>query len=181
MIQDALLSRMKERPIQSITVKEICEAAGVGRSTFYAHYEDIYALLEDVEQRLLLGLGEALSRMEGPEAAGGERSLVAICTGIFQCLKDNADLCIVMLGDHSDKAFVQRLLEMGKEACLSAYSRYFQAASPDLIEAFYAFISAGCIGLLRWWAQSGMERPAKDIAQMAEGILLHGIGMLAGR
>lgn len=37
------------KPISKITVREICEAAKINRSTFYAHYLDVYDLFERVE------------------------------------------------------------------------------------------------------------------------------------
>ena len=37
----ALISLLKKKPFEYITVSEICETAGVNRSTFYLHYENI--------------------------------------------------------------------------------------------------------------------------------------------
>lgn len=48
----ALLELMREKPFEKITVKGICERAGVNRGTFYAHYTDIYAMVEDAENYL---------------------------------------------------------------------------------------------------------------------------------
>lgn len=48
----ALLELMQETPFEKITVKGICERAGVNRGTFYSHYTDIYAMIEDAENYL---------------------------------------------------------------------------------------------------------------------------------
>lgn len=39
MIADALLSLMKRKPFQQITVTEICREAAIGRKTFYRNFE----------------------------------------------------------------------------------------------------------------------------------------------
>ena len=39
-LSSALISLMDGRPFDDISVQEICERARVGRSTFYAHFED---------------------------------------------------------------------------------------------------------------------------------------------
>ena len=39
------------------------------------------------------------------------------------------------------------LINLGREKCVETYSRYFETATPKQIEFFYAFVSAGCIGL----------------------------------
>lgn len=42
----------KKKNISKITVREVCEMAGINRSTFYAHYQDVYDLFEKVEQQM---------------------------------------------------------------------------------------------------------------------------------
>lgn len=44
MIRESLFELMKEKPLNKVTVKEICEKADVNRSTFYSYYLDIYDL-----------------------------------------------------------------------------------------------------------------------------------------
>src|SRR6266568_1609162 len=46
LLWEALMAELSERAFEEITVKEICERAMVHRTTFYKHYEDKYALLE---------------------------------------------------------------------------------------------------------------------------------------
>src|SRR5260221_4783495 len=46
LLWEALMALLSERAFEEITVKEICERAMVHRTTFYKHYEDKYALLE---------------------------------------------------------------------------------------------------------------------------------------
>lgn len=40
------MAELSQRPFEEITVQQICERAMVHRSTFYKHYENKYALLE---------------------------------------------------------------------------------------------------------------------------------------
>ena len=49
----ALISLMEEKPFAYITVSEICARAGVNRSTFYLHYENIGDLLEETARYLI--------------------------------------------------------------------------------------------------------------------------------
>ncbi|MGN1134205.1 MAG: TetR/AcrR family transcriptional regulator [Oscillospiraceae bacterium] len=44
-MDEALLSILETKDFKYITIKEICERAGVNRSTFYLHYENIGDLL----------------------------------------------------------------------------------------------------------------------------------------
>lgn len=49
----ALISLLKKKPFEYITVSEICETAGVNRSTFYLHYETVGDLLSETTRYLL--------------------------------------------------------------------------------------------------------------------------------
>ena len=49
----ALISLLKKKPFDYITISEICKTAGVNRSTFYLHYETVGDLLEEATRYLL--------------------------------------------------------------------------------------------------------------------------------
>lgn len=46
-MDEAFLSLLEKKDFEYITVKEICAAAGVNRSTFYLHYETVGDLLAE--------------------------------------------------------------------------------------------------------------------------------------
>ena len=51
-MEAAMLDLMKDMEFERITVKRICERAQVNRSTFYAHFIDIYDMLDKMEREL---------------------------------------------------------------------------------------------------------------------------------
>ncbi|MGI6256128.1 MAG: TetR/AcrR family transcriptional regulator [Acutalibacter sp.] len=56
-MDEALIELLEQKDLEYITVKELCQQAGVNRSTFYLHYETISDLLtetmETINQRFL--------------------------------------------------------------------------------------------------------------------------------
>lgn len=52
-MDEALLALLEKKEFSYITVKEICEEAGVNRSTFYLHYENTSDLLKEATQYIL--------------------------------------------------------------------------------------------------------------------------------
>lgn len=176
LIRKAFTTLLQGKPIQSISVKELCELAGINRGTFYAHYSDVYDLRSQIEAEMQAHLEQALAPLVAQP--DGEISPVRVTTEIFQCLKDNSDLCIVTLGDYGDKNFMLKLLNIGRVFCLESYSKYFEGASPQRIEYYYAFVSSGFIGLLRKWLADGMVAPPQELAAMTEGLMLEGAGIL---
>lgn len=49
----ALISLLKKKPFEYITISELCNEAGVNRSTFYLHYENIGDLLNETAKYLI--------------------------------------------------------------------------------------------------------------------------------
>jgi AcrR family transcriptional regulator len=47
-LRDALISLVQEKSFQSISVQDIAERAALNRATFYAHFEDKFALMDHV-------------------------------------------------------------------------------------------------------------------------------------
>lgn len=175
LIRRAFTELLAQKPIQSISIKELCERAGINRGTFYSHYEDIYGLRSQIEEEMF---GEFTQALEKLLDTGGELTPIRVTAGFFQLLKDNSDLCAVTLGEYGDKAFLVRLLSMARDKSMENYSKYFRKASPKKLEYFYTFVSAGCIGVLQHWLETGMSSSAEEIATITEGIMLQGIKFL---
>lgn len=47
LFDEALIYLLEKKDIEYITIKEICKKAGVNRSTFYLHYENVNDLVEE--------------------------------------------------------------------------------------------------------------------------------------
>ena len=47
-IKESIIRLLNRKPLNKITVKEIVDDCGINRNTFYYHYADISALLEEI-------------------------------------------------------------------------------------------------------------------------------------
>ncbi len=176
LIRRAFTDLLRHKPIQSISIKELCQEAGINRGTFYRYYTDIYDLLKQIEAEMLDDFRRALK----PLLDSNPRDLtpLKITAGIFQCLKENADICTITLGPYGDKDFAALLINTGRENYMESYLKYFSSATPKQLEYYYAFVSSGCIGILEKWLAEGMASSAEEIAKIAEGIMTEGVHFL---
>lgn len=82
MLKESLISLMEEKDFEEITVQDIAERANINRATFYAHFEDIYALLAYIIKE---GFMEVLDKrivskkLNEDEAAHPRTLIVAVC------------------------------------------------------------------------------------------------------
>ena len=51
-LRQALLEILQEKPIDRVTVKEICDRADINRSTFYVHYGSPQELFDGIQQEM---------------------------------------------------------------------------------------------------------------------------------
>lgn len=176
LIREAFTSLLKTKPIESISIKELCEQAGINRGTFYTHYTDIYDLRTQIEREFRAEIECALEPLMCSDS--GQVTPARITTELFQCLRDNSDLCTITLGPHGNKAFLMELIQIGQEKSAQSYAQYFADVSQQKFAYFYAFVSAGCIGLLQKWLDEGMRASAEEMAHTVEELMLHGAGYL---
>lgn len=61
LMDEALLLLLEQKDFDRITVKELCQKAGVNRTTFYLHYENMNDLLEETVDLINERFKEALA------------------------------------------------------------------------------------------------------------------------
>jgi len=61
LIQQAFLQLLQEKELEKITVVDVVTRADLSRNTFYTHYPDIYAILEEYQNTALAQLSLALN------------------------------------------------------------------------------------------------------------------------
>ena len=65
MIKSAFIELLKDKNISKITVKEVTELANLTRNTFYAHFNDLYAVNEAVENDVIQKTIEMMDELSG--------------------------------------------------------------------------------------------------------------------
>lgn len=157
-IQKTFLSLLNEKPIRSITVKEICQKAGINRTTFYKHYRDTYDLLEAVQEQASDALLELINKY-APEESG--RVLLIILDQIYK----NRDKFRNFLQNSSDYGFLYKtaikcFLQINENSKKSgAEGKGF--LSDPLNFSYFAGAIGGVIG---YWAAGGMKETPEEIA-----------------
>lgn len=69
-IEYTYLNLISEKKWDRITVKELCSHANITRGTFYQYYDDIYELMEQIQDSLLQEISKKYKELAGqPQAA----------------------------------------------------------------------------------------------------------------
>lgn len=73
----ALKSLLAERPFAKVSVREICEACGMSRKSFYYHFKDKYELLNWIFET------EFVARVQQTQGSATPGSCSTTCAAIF--------------------------------------------------------------------------------------------------
>lgn len=178
LIRESFLALLSKKDIRHITVKELCETAQVNRGTFYKYYLDVYDLKEQIENEFLQEFTDSVDRFA---KSGALDSVYEVCRTVFALLKENAELCQILLGRDANDGLIDKFVKIGRDIFIAAYPGMFPQAETEKLERYYLFISGGCVVSLRKWILSGMREPVEAMAKELSGIMTEGVGYLSGK
>ena len=135
-IINAFIELRSHKELERITIKELCEKAQINKSTFYAHYQDIYHLSDTLETGSC-GINYGESHSSGESAGGYCFFFQGTVHGVSG--KGFADRGFVF-GSRS-KCLVQKIEVALKELVFRAYPQYREDKD---INIMLTYILYGC-------------------------------------
>jgi len=175
-LRQSLLELMKTKPIEKITVKEICEHADINRGTFYTHYSEPRALLEQIQNELYNEIKATLDKyLTDADPASGSIEMVQ---ELIKCIEQNSDICKILLGEHGDSEFLERIIDYAYEKSWEIWNLSMKLKNERLAEYYYSFVSSGSIGAIKLWIQSGMTEPPELLATLIDKLTSQGLKIL---
>lgn len=161
-LQDSLFELMEKKPFAKITIKELCENADVNRTTFYAHYSDQYDLLRKIEDETLSWAKEAITDLI---CKTNKDERMKVLEGIFQYFAENSRHLQILMSEQGDIDFQKQLFTLIYQECGISPSGEADA-DVGVDEDYFIFAVNGSIGLLQHWLKKGINRSAKEMAEI---------------
>ena len=171
-ICEAFLMLLNEKDLNKITVSDVIKKAGIVRSTFYNHYENISALICAIEDKTL---HDIFSLMETFHPKNNQE----ICRFYFKSLcrytQTNVFLASVLKGPSPDKFF---------RKAITLFHQYVktvtQQATPSRhSKEEYSYMVASCIGstlgVLHKWSRDSFSLPVDEVAEILTYVFLNGM------
>lgn len=168
LLREGLIELLMEKKINNISVQELVERIDINRSTFYLHYMDIYDLLSKIEDEMMQ---EILSRVE---KKCQPLELDDLLSTIFHYISDNADLCLVLLSENGDIAFIEKLKRLVENASMEKIKSEFKANHAQHVAVVVSYSVSGCIGVLQSWLENGQSETLDELAKIMSNLILGG-------
>lgn len=153
-IHAAFLAIRKTTPLERVKVRDICERALINKSTFYAHYQDIYSLSQEMENEAIDHFFQEFKEKDllfvNPES---------FLRGFQQALSVEYDLFAIVFGNRFETLFpkIERRIKQ-------------QYASPGLTlheEVTLTFLTFGLLRTVGEFKQRGVTDEDELISEVA--------------
>lgn len=167
-LKDAFIELYKNRAVNKISVKEITNLTGLNRGTFYIHFQDIYDLLEQIEEEVLFEIRGIICKTILINNTYLEETLNNNIFGyveILKYVKKRSEYFEALLGLNGDASFVNKLKNSMKEN-LNKYFEKIGRINNELSEYVLEYIASANLGLIVYWVETGMEMSVEDLTLM---------------
>lgn len=179
LLRQALVSLIREKPYDAISVKEILDRANVGRSTFYMHFQDKDELLVSGIHHMLRSVQAA-----APASANRQDAVLRFSLPIFEYVQQHRQSGDAGVEASGRAVLHGRLQKVLAEMVADELGRGVQARAktsgrmpPDLLAQF---VAATFILVLNWWVESGNPLPPKEADDLFRSLVLPTLAAASG-
>ena len=169
LMDEALLLLLEQKDFDRITVKELCQKAGVNRTTFYLHYESMNDLLEETVDRINDRFKESLSVIPpGDDPTKEILTKEKYLKPYLGFIKENMRAYrVIHLKDHLFKS--QKTFESFYETVFSPALSHFGVKEQEKKYVF-AFYTQGTVAIIGKWLDGNCR---DDIDMIVDLIMRH--------
>ena len=158
LLRDTLVRLLREKPVNKLTVTEICAAAELNRSTFYQYYADPYALLEDAERDLIAQTDEYIARI------CADRSDVQYLTALLTFVRERQNDFFVLLSRNADQDFQRKIMDAILDK-IREQIPFFKDTAPSA-SYIYQFLLMGNLAIMQRWIGRGCDLSVEEVAAL---------------
>ena len=173
LMDEALIALLKKKNFEFITVKEICEKAGVNRSTFYLHYENLGDLLAETTEMINKRFQEGYKKTFIDVSMGSVDDVFLITPEYIKpylnFVKENKELFKLIHEKpqifNNQRAFERLYSEL--------FSHILDKFGVDEKEKPYifAFYTQGVLAVVMKWVNQGCKEDVDFIMEMITGVV----------
>ena len=172
-IYEAFTALLAEKSYSHITVQEIIDAADVGRTTFYAHFETKDDLLKSVCEELFGHI--MVSAMDAAHSAGlysDQSAPQSVFCHLLQHLQKNDNNILGLLSGKSGDLFLQYF----KDSMNQLIRERFTVRSPKLKaevpqDFLVNHVTGSFVEMVNWWIKGHMQQTPEELDRYFRAVI----------
>lgn len=161
MIRQAFIELMKEKDLDKITVTDIISRADLNRGTFYAHYQDTRAVIEQIENEIIDKMLEFLSEFHFKSFF---QNPLPLLLKVARYLEEDEEYFRVLINSRGSEQFLIKL--KSRFVAYMAMDTDVQdelKKSPEFIIRAH-FFAGGVVGLYQAWFRGEIDYSFNELS-----------------
>ncbi|MBR0509973.1 MAG: TetR/AcrR family transcriptional regulator [Clostridia bacterium] len=158
-LKDAILEILKEKPVDRVTIKELCEKAEINRGTFYLHYNTPLEVLKEIENDFIT---EHLAHFSPYMQSSTETGYLQ---GMFACILDNGDICKILMGKNGDPQMKESLCLAIRDSAVNDWQKEFPEYDREKLEYVFDFVFPGATQTVLGWLENDRGLTVEDLSR----------------
>ncbi|MCT1577668.1 TetR/AcrR family transcriptional regulator [Oceanobacillus kimchii] len=172
-LKNSLMELLNEKPISSITIKELCSQADINRSTFYSHFTDQYDLLNHIEEEIIEELDQSLLQYNYQN----KKEMFAMAKYLLDYVVNRSEHFRILFSEHGNKGFQHRVMEAAQSHIMSSLTHDHIISNKTRSKYISLYVISGSINVIERWLEDGMkestEEMTKIITEVSNNGMLH--------
>ncbi len=175
LIKEAFLKLISEKDISKVRIKEVAELADISKGTFYAHFQDIYAVLEEIED-------DNIQRFIGFFDDSPCISLLDDCrpfiTKVFKHIEDNRGSYELLFKSQAAYTFLAKLQNVFVEYMMQDKKMIARLRDIDDARMFFSFVAVGTANLIHERYTGKENMPQERLIELLNVCVLNGMNAI---
>ncbi len=172
MIRESLYELMRERPINKISVTEICERADVNRSTFYSYYTDIYDLHQQIineffsiQKSVIKHIKESIRSVTALDGFNYD-DFYEIVYYYLKTVKENTDLYKFIFNQNVDNSVHASFGKVTYHTIKDVLRPIIEEDRAVELKKAFTFVAGGTTALIMTWVEKDCDTPLEEFASL---------------
>ena len=167
LLKNAILTLLKKKRIERISIRELCDEAEINRTTFYRHYGSPTDVLLEIELDFVNSFYKAHVLSNDPPNL--QRYIADMCRHLYE----NKDIVILFMHNNTDSDFTKIIEKLSNEFLSSRTLLYKgKQIDKDTYRLISTLFSHGGYAVVRQWIMEDIQKTPEEIAALLYGSLI---------
>lgn len=171
-IRDTFLKILADTPIDKVTVTQICKSTDINRGTFYRYYQDVYAVLEDIEESMLSQFFEYTTFLINAKVPNQEVLIL-----FLELIKQNKSTLNAIYNNtnYNYNHFSETFSNAIREPIYRIFKEHVKPEYANELPYVYNYCLAGSSGIIFTWIRGGFKESTREIADIIQMVSKNGL------
>ncbi|HEY8364939.1 MAG TPA: TetR/AcrR family transcriptional regulator [Haloplasmataceae bacterium] len=160
LIREAFAELMNEKPIDKITVTDIVNKADINRGTFYAHYADTRAVIEQIENEIIDKMIQVISAFRYKSFIEDPKPILNM---IAKSIEEEEEYYKKLINAHGSEQFIIKLRKILIKYLFTNSDIPDEVKSSKEFEIRVNFFAGGMTTLYHSWFLGELQTNLVDI------------------